>query len=96
MFTFLFSSSVFGVSNIVCPVGDNVVWDNCVGKFTHSNGDEYIGETGKAFRGRIRTHFLAVKNHNRTTALGVHYLESHPEVDRPEQDWREDKGRAVL
>jgi len=42
--SFLFSSSVFGVSNIVCPVGDNVVWDNCVGKFTHSNGDEYIGE----------------------------------------------------
>ena len=47
--------------------------------------DVYVGETGKPFRGRIRTHFLAVKKQDRSTALGIHYLESHPGIDLPEQ-----------
>lgn len=42
--------------------------------------DVYIGETGKPFRCRIRTHFLSVKNKNRSTALGVHFLESHADI----------------
>ena len=47
--------------------------------------DEYVGETGMPFRFRTRKHFLAVKNQNRDTAIGVHYLESHQGVAVPEQ-----------
>ena len=47
--------------------------------------ENYVGETGGPFRNRIRNHKLSVVNKTRATAMGVHYLENHPDTSVPDQ-----------
>ena len=43
-------------------------------------GEEYCGETGRFKRNRCWEHFKSVKDRNKKTAMGEHYLMSHPNL----------------
>ncbi len=44
----------------------------------------YIGETGRFKRNRNWEHYnKSVKDHNKSTAMGKHYIEEHPYIPRP-------------
>jgi hypothetical protein len=42
---------------------------------------EYCGESGRFKRNRCWEHFKSVRDRNTTTAMGKHYLISHPDID---------------
>lgn len=44
---------------------------------------KYIGETGRFKRNRNWEHFKSVRDQNRDTAMGKHYLTDHPNIPIP-------------
>ncbi len=45
---------------------------------------KYVGETGRFKRNRCWEHYKSVINSNRSTAMGKHYLEDHPQATIPD------------